>query len=375
MRIAVRRKAARSGFALTVLKSPRISRFGVKLTNRFPDGGVAGTDLVLGRAFGALIDRVGGVPFGASGSPVFLGKRLIGAISQVISSDAKLVGITPIADMLALVREPLLESTPGTIDGELRVAHPVAMVASGFRMEKAKAELNRHFQCSVGVAQAQVRLREAQPLRAGGPIGVALMTGDLKLGFIGTVTLIENNLVFAFGHPLLFAGPTNLPMTNAEILETATGSFPAKIGVLGQTVGTVVQDRAAGTLGVINQVPQGLVPMQFSVNDLDRGCVETITVEAVHIPTELPFLAFSAALETILRAMNRAGAGTAQWEWTIRLADTLPITMKQEQYDPFNIAFAIALSVFPLLEDPLAAGLKVIGVELSAVVTMANTLN
>ena len=65
------RSFTRTGYALTVFKSPRISRFGVRLTNNYPQGGIAGTDLILGRAFGPIIDRVGGVPFGASGSPEF----------------------------------------------------------------------------------------------------------------------------------------------------------------------------------------------------------------------------------------------------------------------------------------------------------------
>ena len=376
MRKVRRNKAiSRTGYALTVFKSPRISRFGARLTINYPQGGIAGTDLILGRAFGPVIDRIGGVPFGASGSPVYINNELVGAISQVLSSDAKLIGITPINAMLSLAQEPSLKNTTYTEDPDLRTGRPLVVVGNGFRTDKVKAELSHHFQSFVAVTVNRSNItRPTQALQPGGPIGVALMTGDLQLGFVGTVTLVKGEQVFAFGHPLLFAGPTNIPMTTAEILETATGQFPSKIGVLGTTVGTVVQDRAAGVFGVLNEVPQGLVRMRFTVNDLDRDRFETIMTEAVHIPTELPFLAFAAALETIFRAMNRTGQGTAQWEWIIRLADTEPITLRQEQYDPFNIAYLIADSVFSLLEGPLVAGLRVLSVELNAAVTMANTL-
>lgn len=375
-RVRRSRTSSRTGHALTVFKSPRITRFGIRLTNNYPQGGIAGTDLILGRAFGPIIDRIGGVPFGASGSPVYINNEVVGAVSQLLSSDARLIGITPIADMLALVHEPSLQNTTYTEDHELRVGHPLVVVGNGFRMEKVKAELSRHFKSFITIAaNSSNSVRQKQALQPGGLIGVALMTGDLKLGFIGTVTLVNGAQVFAFGHPLLFAGPTNIPMTTAEVLETATGQFPSKIGILGETVGTVIQDRAAGVLGVLNQAPQELVSMQFTVNDLDRDRVEIIRTEAVHIPTELPFLTFSAALETIFRAMNRTGAGTAQWEWTIGLASSENITLQQEQYDPFNIAYTIAGSIFSLLEEPLAAGLRVLSVELNVVVTMANTLD
>ena len=374
-RVRRSRNSDRTGYALTVFKSPRISRFGVRLTNSYPQGGIAGTDLILGRAFGPVIDRIGGVPSGASGSPVYINKQLVGAISQVLSSDARLIGLTPISSMLSLALEPGLKDVAYIEDSELRKGHPLLVVGTGFRTEKVKSELSRHYKTDVAIASTvSGTIREKQVLAAGGPIGVALMTGDLKLGFIGTVTLVEGEQVFAFGHPLLFAGPTSIPMTTADILETATGQFPSKIGVLGGTVGTIVQDRATGVLGLLDQAPQELVHMQFTVNDLDRDRVEIIRTEAVHIPTELPFLAFAAALETIFRAMNRSGSGTAQWQWTIRLAETEPITLRQEQYDPFNIAYTIAGSVFSLLEEPLAAGLRLLSVELNAVVTMANTL-
>jgi len=369
------RGISRTGYALTVFKGPHISKFGVRLTNNLPQGGIAGTDLILGRAFGPIIDKIGGVPFGASGSPVYISNEVIGAVSQLLSSDARLIGITPIADMLSLAQEPSLQNTTSNQDPDLRTGHPLIVVGNGFRADKVKAELRHHFRSFVAVASYPIRpTRQTQTLQVGGPIGVALMIGDLKLGFIGTVTSVDGTQVFAFGHPLLFAGPTSIPMTTAEILEIATGQFPSKIGVLGQTVGTIVQDRAAGVLGVLNQAPQELVSMQFTVNDLDRDCVEIIRAEAVHIPTELPFLAFTAALETIFRAMNRTGPGTAQWEWIIGIADSESITLRQEHYDSLNIAYTIAGSIFPLLEGPLVAGLRVLSVELNTVVTMANTL-
>ena len=49
------------------------------------------------------------------------------------------------------------------------------------------------------------------PLRPGDPIGVALMSGDLELGATGTVTDVDGNRVYAFGHPFYGLGPDAVP--------------------------------------------------------------------------------------------------------------------------------------------------------------------
>ena len=56
-----------------------------------------------------------------------------------------------------------------------------------------------------------------QPLRPGDPIGVALVTGDLEFGATGTVTEVDGNRVYAFGHPFYGLGPTQFPMTRAYV--------------------------------------------------------------------------------------------------------------------------------------------------------------
>ena len=46
------------------------------------------------------------------------------------------------------------------------------------------------------------------PLKPGDAIGVMLVNGDLQLGGTGTVTHIDEDRVYAFGHPLYNLGPT-----------------------------------------------------------------------------------------------------------------------------------------------------------------------
>ena len=57
----------------------------------------------------------------------------------------------------------------------------------------------------------------AGPLREGDAIGVSLVSGDLDMGATGTVTHIDGDRVYAFGHPFYNLGPAEFPMTRAYV--------------------------------------------------------------------------------------------------------------------------------------------------------------
>src|SRR5207237_4992819 len=55
-------------------------------------------------------------------------------------------------------------------------------------------------------------------LEPGAMISVQLVTGDLSLGADGTVTHIDGERVYAFGHRFLSVGSTDLPFARSEVL-------------------------------------------------------------------------------------------------------------------------------------------------------------
>src|SRR5262249_43555273 len=55
------------------------------------------------------------------------------------------------------------------------------------------------------------------PLKPGDAVGVMLVGGDLMLGATGTVTHVDGDRVYAFGHPMYNLGPTEFPMTRAYV--------------------------------------------------------------------------------------------------------------------------------------------------------------
>ena len=91
------------------------------------------------------------------------------------------------------------------------------------------------------------------PLKPGDAIGVMFVDGDLMLGGTGTVTHIDGDRVYAFGHPMYNLGPTEFPMTRAYVYTVLPSLFSSiKLSSTGEVIGTFLQDRAtaiAGRLG------------------------------------------------------------------------------------------------------------------------------
>jgi hypothetical protein len=91
------------------------------------------------------------------------------------------------------------------------------------------------------------------------------------MGASGTITHIDGDKLYAFGHPFFNFGPAAFPLTRAYVytsLPSLMSSF--KIATLGDIVGTLKQDRATAISGTLGKGPD-TVPI-------------TITLESEHTP-------------------------------------------------------------------------------------------
>ena len=85
------------------------------------------------------------------------------------------------------------------------------------------------------------------------------------MGATGTVTHIDGDRVYAFGHPFFNLGPTEFPMTRAHVytmLPSLMSSF--KISTMGEMIGTMQQDRATAIAGTLGKGP-ALMPMTVTL--------------------------------------------------------------------------------------------------------------
>src|SRR5690606_19403988 len=68
-----------------------------------------------------------------------------------------------------------------------------------------------------GAAEGQQAADGPPTLRPGDAMGVALLTGDFMLGATGTVTHVDGDRIYGFGHPMYNLGPTQFPLTEADV--------------------------------------------------------------------------------------------------------------------------------------------------------------
>ena len=99
------------------------------------------------------------------------------------------------------------------------------------------------------------------PLKPGDAVGVMFVSGDLQLGGTGTVTHIDGDRVYAFGHPMYNLGPTEFPMTRAYVYTVLPSLFSSiKLSTTGEVIGTFLQDRATAIAGRLGPGPR-MIPV------------------------------------------------------------------------------------------------------------------
>lgn len=147
-------------------------------------------------------------------------------------------------------------------------------------------------------------------LAPGDAVGVALLTGDFELGATGTVTHVDGDRVYAFGHPLYNLGPTEFPMTKAEVQVVLPSLMASsKLASFGEIVGTVQQDRATAIAGRLGPGPS-LIPVRITLNS-DRGPSRSFSFGVVRDFTFTPLLAYL-SVANVLTSYER-GAGPASF--------------------------------------------------------------
>jgi hypothetical protein len=309
-------------------------------------------NLILAKLEGGPLANTG-VIAGMSGSPVFIDGRLVGAVSYALGSFSKepIAGITPIAEMTdstsfgetrplgskvkvdypltrdgltAALRKALnwnrpFAERPG--DAELSGASAVAglgagqlgtllrpiatpLVLSGFEPDVADiftgAFRDQGF-IPTGGSAAGSRAGEAPyegPLKPGDAVGVMLVGGDLQLGATGTVTNVDGDRVYAFGHPMFNLGPTEFPMTRAYVYTILPSLFSSmKLSATGEVIGTVLQDRATAIAGRLGAGPR-MIPISVTLESTRRP-KETFHFDVVNDQLFAPLMSYASLLNTL----------------------------------------------------------------------------
>ena len=180
-------------------------------------------------------------------------------------------------------------------------------------------------------------------LQPGSMISVQLVRGDMSASADGTVTLVDNGRVYAFGHPFLSAGTTEFPFAESEVV-TVLPSYASgmKITTSGGLLGVIGQDRSSGIFGTLGGKAR-TIPVEIEIVS-SRGKTRSYNLEVVNDRVLLPFLVNFTAFSAIGTTERLVGESTLRVEQTIAL-DGLP-DVKTESFlsGSANIAVAAAQS-------------------------------
>jgi hypothetical protein len=370
------------GVGRTVVRGTRIEEFSFEVIaiTQGPPG-----NLVLVRTDGDVIRRSGGLAAGMSGSPMYIGGRLAGALGYgyvFAGPDSNLGLFTPIEAMLAVLRGGrgaglpsgvVALDRPQRIGGRMVRAIALAPNAEeARRIEAARGPVAAMAPAAVpllvsGMNPRAFRLLEETlgrtnvvpiqsfggsrafpeaPLVPGSAVGVVLVRGDLTVASIGTLSYRRGRQFLAFGHPMFGFGETDYMLTTAHIHTVVRGQrLPFKEGDIGSAVGVVSQDRVAAIGGEIGRLPR-VFNVMATVEDRDTGRRAQVSVQMIRRGDLAQLLAPQVALAALDRAWDAFGGGTADVKITLR-GGGLPGTVVRENrfYSARDLGVAAVLDI------------------------------
>jgi len=308
-------KPGMKGYAWTVLAGNTPEPIPVEILGLLKNQWGPKQDIILAKLGGKAIRT--NVAGGMSGSPVYIDGKLVGAVAlrfSVFSPDA-ICGITPIELMLEVNgfdnSHPEDARTPDKSVAQDSVQVPSGMLAqvlsansaanaganftmtpidtplsfSGFHENVLHdfAGLFQQLGMTVAAGGVSSTTLNSKPvagwqnsLQPGDAVSGILVTGDMSVSGMCTVTYNDGKHVLACGHSFFNLGPVDMPMAKADVVMTLASAFqPNKMGNATDIVGALKQDRHSAIMGELGQtaamVPVSVKVRSFGDNDAIRN--------------------------------------------------------------------------------------------------------
>ncbi|PYX89479.1 MAG: SpoIVB peptidase S55 [Acidobacteria bacterium] len=331
-------------------------------------------DIILIRLKGKKVEYTG-VVAGMSGSPVYIEGKLAGALAFRIGEFSKepIAGVTPISQMLEInamdrsgvVDTPTAHSSASVPSKTSGPGEAISLPAQNFAnylkpidtplvFNGFSEETIRQFApqfASAGIvpvmgAGSVSDAKQPEPMEPGSAVSAILVRGDMDIAATCTVTYMDPQRLLACGHPLLQYGVVDMPMTKANVLATLPSPLNAfKIVNATEPVGSFVQDRHTGILGVFGKEPQ-MIPVTLNIHG---GPTDKQFHYEVLNNARLSPVAMMATVFNALRGMNEYGEETTyRMNGMIRVKGFADVTL-QNMFAPIDGsspgAMLVALSV------------------------------
>ena len=374
-------EAGMKGTAYTVVDSSGIIEpFQVEIIGLM-DNGKGSNKMLMAKASGELIDKVGGVLQGMSGSPVYIDGKLVGALAASLKEMSPYTFfITPIESMLPMwsmpdskaankyqqaalntsgvlraksegkneedkknetdkdkvkpeseknITESAIEpvSTPEVNEPNTKAASSTAGIYGKmpllFEDFKDKGflflsnEFKMNFSNPVNVSEGNVKYDAV--LEPGSSVGIAVVYGDFSIGATGTVTAVDGKKILGFGHPFTHAGNVNFFMTDAAVIGSISGEIGTgvKVSNIGNIIGRINQDREAGIAGILGSFPS-VVPITVKVSDPTLGKTEVYNSSIAYNEDLIPRLGATITYAALSKTSDTLAGSTVDIDFKIK---------------------------------------------------------
>lgn len=394
------------GTARTVFNGSDTQEFGVEVLGVLPGFPGPRQSAIIARLSGSNVEKTG-VFAGMSGSPVYIDGKIVGAIAFSFPfSKEPIAGITPIKQMIDLFdkgvgderakpKEPRAVSfsqlagtdwkpnLPKPAVSSVSLLAPVSagsplMPLLGQQMAPIATPLvfNGITQESLSIFAPQLVANGLLPVSGAGgsaaitplaevngntfppgsSISVQLVRGDYSLAAAGTVTMRDSDRIYAFGHPFLSLGASDMPMTESSVvtvIPNVNNSF--KLAVPGRMVGSISQDRASGIFGLLGRAPK-MIPVKVNLHT-SRDRTETYTYEVVSDTFLTPLLLNITVFNTITSSERVLGESTISIKGEIKVKGQETIQIDR-RFSANNAPIAAAGSIASPVSSLLTSGFE-----------------
>jgi hypothetical protein len=330
-------RAGMHGTGRTVFSGDKVEEFQVDILGVLENFGPK-ESLILARLSGGPLEHTG-VMQGMSGSPVYIDGKLVGAVAMAFPfSKDPIAGIRPIEEMVRATTVAIADAAPPAAKRSLFASRDLTTPFS--RREQPRAgdaqmidiatplSFGGFTRSTLDAFAPQLRPLGLEPrqsvtagakiepgmgnpadLHPGSMISVQLLSGDFSVAADGTVTHIDGNRVYAFGHRFLDVGTTALPFARADVVALIPNVNTAfKLSTAREWMGAIYQDRdtaIAGELG--KQVP--LVPVTIEISRGGKP-VQSYRIQMVNDSLLSPLLMQMAVYSSIDATERTTGAST-----------------------------------------------------------------
>jgi hypothetical protein len=399
------------GTASTVFSGTTPQEFSVEILGVLPGFPGPRQSAIIARLSGANVEKTG-VFAGMSGSPVYIDNRLVGAIAFSFPfSKEPIAGITPIKQMIDLFEKgtadnrkspkepravsfaqlastdwkpnlpkqavtsasliaPVSQASPlMPLLGQQMVPIATPMVFSGISQESLamfSPQLMANGLLPVSGAGGSANITPLgtateKTLTPGTSISVQLVRGDYSIAAAGTVTFRDGNRIYAFGHPFLSLGASDMPMSETAVvtvIPNVNNSF--KLSLPGTMMGSISQDRASGVFGELGQAPK-MIPVKITLHT-SRDRSDTYSYEIANDSFLTPLLLNLTVFNTITSSERALGDSTITIKGAINVRGQEPIELER-RFSAANSPVLAAGSVAAPISSLLGSGFDDVQIE------------